>query len=389
MTKTARKRLEVRGAPHFRRLRDGLSLGYRRLAGGVAGKWVVRKLGERDEHGKREYKESVIGTADDVEDSNGSTVLNYDQAVDKAGEVVDAALPSGDPLTVRVAVQRYVKHLEAHAKTAKDTEQRLGLHLLPKLGDRTVNSLTKTDISSWHAGLVRGDDAEAIRKSKDTANRLLSMCKAALNMAAQDPANGITSDAAWRLTKPFKSVGAARDVFLSPEECQRLVDACEGDFRNLVIAGILTGARYGELAEFDVRDFDPKERTLTVRDGKTGDRRIYLRADDLPFFKALAGDRDGREPLILRDGGRWHKSEQHRPMKAAAKAAKLDPATTLYSLRHSYASEALRTGMQMQLLAENLGTSIRMIEENYGKLLAQSRREMVEATAPRLLGSTA
>ena len=43
-------------------------------------------------------------------------------------------------------------------------------------------------------------------------------------------------------------------------------------FANLLEAGYLTGARLGELAAFDVRDFDADRATLTIRKGKTGAR---------------------------------------------------------------------------------------------------------------------
>jgi hypothetical protein len=36
------------------------------------------------------------------------------------------------------------------------------------------------------------------------------------------------------------------------------------------------------------------------------------------------------------------------------------------------------------MLAENVGTSVKMIEANYGKFLAATRRAMIERTAPRL-----
>jgi hypothetical protein len=37
-------------------------------------------------------------------------------------------------------------------------------------------------------------------------------------------------------------------------------------------------------------------------------------------------------------------------------------------------------GINMQLLAENMGTSVRMLEESYGKFTAASRRKLIEAS---------
>ncbi|MGA7384433.1 MAG: hypothetical protein WBW81_07000 [Methylocella sp.] len=63
--------------PVFIRIGPGLSLGYRRNQ--VAGTWVLRLA-----DGKGGAATKAIGTADDYEDSNGATVLNYWQAQERA-----------------------------------------------------------------------------------------------------------------------------------------------------------------------------------------------------------------------------------------------------------------------------------------------------------------
>jgi hypothetical protein len=40
--------------------------------------------------------------------------------------------------------------------------------------------------------------------------------------------------------------------------------------------------------------------------------------------------------------------------------------------------------MQLTLLAENVGTSVRTIEKSYSKFVEQTRRELIEKTAPTL-----
>lgn len=377
-TPGGRAKLEARPKPYWMGLTEGCHIGYRRVSSGQ-GSWIVRtKVGAA-------YREKVVGRADDGDvEADGTKVMTFAQAAEAAQAPRMDAGTAKAPLTVRAVVERYVAYLEANKKTASDTRQRLDKHLMPVLGDRAVASLTKADIESWLHGLVRDGGDDERRKSKDSANRVLGMAKAALNHAIQDDANGLENDSAWRLVRPFKEVGEARAVFLSKAECDRLVAACDGDFRNLVRAALMSGMRYGELAALNVRDLDRDAGCLHLRDGKTGRRDIYLHPEDVPFFADLAGDRDGNEPLIQRSGGRWHKSEQFRPMVAAVKKAKLPPDTVFYSLRHSYASGALLSGMDKQLLAENMGTSIRMLELHYAKFMQETRRALIAKTAPRL-----
>jgi len=71
-------------------------------------------------------------------------------------------------------------------------------------------------------------------------------------------------------------------------------------------------------------------------------------------------------------------------MKAALKATELPASASFYTLRHTYISRAIERGMPLTLVAENVGTSVRMIESNYGKFIAQTRRDLIERTAPTL-----
>ena len=41
----------------------------------------------------------------------------------------------------------------------------------------------------------------------------------------------------WSRVQPFHGVDIARARYLTPAECKRLLNACEGDFRTLVHAG--------------------------------------------------------------------------------------------------------------------------------------------------------
>jgi site-specific recombinase XerD len=71
-------------------------------------------------------------------------------------------------------------------------------------------------------------------------------------------------------------------------------------------------------------------------------------------------------------------------MRDAVKRAKLPKGTSMYTLRHTNASQSILAGMNLKLLAENMGTSIRMLEVHYGKFIAASRQKLVEDSAFKL-----
>lgn len=71
-------------------------------------------------------------------------------------------------------------------------------------------------------------------------------------------------------------------------------------------------------------------------------------------------------------------------MKEALRRAGLNPEATFYALRHSHISRCIEGGVPLNVIAENCGTSVRMIETTYAKVLATKRREFIARGAPSL-----
>lgn len=71
-------------------------------------------------------------------------------------------------------------------------------------------------------------------------------------------------------------------MFLTAEQRKRLLNNCDGAFRDLVEAGLLTGARYGELRTLLVSDYD-KGRRISTPQGKTGRATCRCRTPQRSF----------------------------------------------------------------------------------------------------------
>jgi integrase len=165
---------------------------------------------------------------------------------------------------------------------------------------------------------------------------------------------------------------------------------CNGEFRNLVQAALLTGCRFGELAALQVRDFNADSGTLHVRTSKTGrGRHVVLHDEGILFFAKLATGHAGLELLLRKpDGNPWGKSNQTRPMAEACVRAEIQPPANFHALRHTYASHAVMAGAPPLVVAKNLGhTDTRMVEKHYGHLSQSYIAEAIRAAAPRF-GST-
>jgi len=360
-TSAKRLRLKLRREPYWHQISKGKFLGYRRTSSG--GSWIARMRGDDDKqkyHALRndlEFEDALKATKEWMESINGVDNYRY---------------------TLRNAVDDYVKHLEINnsKQSSHDVKLRLNKHIPTRLLNTELSSLTTTHLKRLHNGMVKMDgDEEDERKSKDSANRVLAQLKAALNLAFRD--GRVASDTEWNRVSAFKNVASSRKLFLTDTQVKALLKKTEGGFHRLAKAGVVTGARYGELVGAKVKDFDPRDGTIELT-GKTGHRICYLSDEAVKFFKDICKDRLPEANLLAKDDGNpWGKSHHLRSMRAAVEKAKLPKECVYYSLRHYHISKALLSGMPMQVVAENTGTSVRMIEKHYGKFTRTDRRQMM------------
>jgi len=227
-------------------------------------------------------------------------------------------------------------------------------------------------------------DPERDRRRKATANRILTILKAALNRAWRD--GKTPSDSAWRRVEPFESVESARVRYLSIAEATRLINASDADFRRLVRGALETGARYGELCALLVSDFNRDSGTIAIRQSKAGKpRHVVLTDGGAAFFRSITAGRAGSEFLFIKDNGdAWLPSHQAAPMAEVNKRAAIDPPINFHGLRHTWASHAVMGGVPLIVVAKNLGHSdTRMVEKHYGHLAASYVADAIRAGAPR------
>lgn len=404
-TRAARLRLppNPNREPYWKSLGQGEALGYYRGAGSVAGSWMARW---RPPGGT--YKKQKLGQADDVREADGLRVLSFGQAQAKAREwfaernrveAGHAPVPAG-PYRVRDAVADYLAWFTRHRKSVADTVAKAERYILPLLGDEEIGRLTAARIREWHEAIAasprgrrhKGEIApkpqakpatpEELRARRSTANRVLIVLRAALSHAFAE--GKVASDAAWRRVKPFRGADAARQGYLTEEQCRRLLNACEPDFRRIVRGALETGCRYGELTRAKVADFHPDAPSLLIRDTKSGKpRHVPLDRQAAAFLESITAGRPGKEPIFLRDDGKpWGTSQQARRLAEASLRAGIEPPINFHGLRHTWASLRIMKGMPLIVAAQVLGHSTtRMVERHYGHLAKGYVQQAVEETS--------
>jgi integrase len=403
----ARMRLAPRRKPYWRVLESGLHLGFRRTKSG-GGTWVARRF-----LGDGKYSECGLGLADDLQAADGVSVITFSDAQDKARAWWKAAeraglgiAPDDGAFTVAKAMEAYFSDRERRGSKGLNKDRAAARsRILPDLGEIEFSMLTTKRIRDWLAVIATaakltraprivterkrrvGDinDADAVRARRATANRTLTVLKAALNQAFHD--GRIGSDEAWRKVKPYREVDSPVIRYLSGPESVRLVNACAPAFRDIVRGALATGCRYGELTRMVAADFDAEAGTITVRMSKAGKPRHVALADEgRALFSELTAGRVGRDPIFVRDDGKpWGASHQQRPLDAASERAKIEPPATFHILRHSYASALAMKGVPMGVIAAQLGhADTRMTERHYAHLAPSYVADTIRAALPSL-----
>lgn len=398
-TRTERLKLTPRAEPYWRSLQEGRALGYRRLAGGKGGKWIARHYSPAD---ARKYLS--IGSADDLLEADGGATLTFAQAQERAAdwfrEIERSAGRVMQPITVAEAMEAYVTdYLARGGKAERDLRATIKAHILPELGSKEVAGLTNPTLHAWHHRLAAAparlrtgvlakranarapEDAEGRRARRSTANRVLTVLKAALSLAYRD--GRVQSDDAWRRVKPFPNVDAPRVRYLTDDEAVRLVNACDPDLRALVTAALLTAMRYSELARLRTADFDADAGVLHIREAKGGKpRAVPLTDEGWRFFEGIAAGKPGRALLLTKaDGAAWGKSHQHRPLMEACSAARIAPAASFHILRHTAASRLVQRGVPMAVIAALLGNTEVICARHYAHLSSSYVNETIRQAA--------
>jgi integrase len=375
-TKSGRAALEPRPAPYFVKLSKGRFLGLRKLAVGPA-TWTARY---RAEDGAQLHH--VLG--------EDSPTFAYDEAARAAAEWfklrdqgVTGRTDDGRAVTVGAVCKLYVtdRRKQKGAGTGKDYQRAFERSVYGgggKKGDKhEANAIASIPLAkfrsrhltAWRDGLI---EAGATRS---TANRMRTRLVAALNYAVRERYVGADVAIEWKSVQPFAGASKRRDLYLDLDQRRALLKASTGAARDLIEAAAVTGARPGELVAARRSAFDARTNSLTLS-GKTGSRTIPLSPAGVALFTRFAeGKLPGAFLLTRDDGKQWAHSDWDELVRDAAKAAELPRGTCLYTLRHSWITTAITDGISPLEVARLVGTSLAMIDRNYGHLALSTTRE--------------
>ncbi len=148
--------------------------------------------------------------------------------------------------------ETYVKNNNKHSEIVSK-ETILRVHLVPYFGHRKLDEIKNLDVEKYKAKKISQELAPK------TINNHLATLKKAFRCAME-----------WGeiekhpIIKPLK-VPPQKYDFLSPEECEQLLDAADGIFHDMIAVALGTGLRFGELIALNWEDVDFNAGELTIK----------------------------------------------------------------------------------------------------------------------------
>ncbi len=145
---------------------------------------------------------------------------------------------------------------------------------------------------------------------------------------------------------------------LSKEEVKALL-LSSGNIKHRCLLTVIYGAglRVGEALSLQIRDIRIEEKLLYIRSGKGNkDRRVPLSATMIKLIREYMIAYNPNEYLFEgSSGGRYSHSSAQNILRKAALKCDIQFRVTLHTLRHSYATHLLESGVGLRYIQEILG----------------------------------
>jgi len=269
--------------------------------------------------------------------------------------------------TMEEAWDRYWREHGAAKKSSSEDERMWKTILKPRLGRRRVAELSYDDMYDLH---------HALRDTPVQANRVIALTSKMLSLTEKWNWRPLGSNPCQHVVRNPEQ---ARERYMAGDEAAAIAtildreEAENPDAVAFLYLLILTGARKGEIAAAQWDWLDGQ--VLRLPDSKTGRRNVYLPDQVMALLAKLPTNR--KTITGMADPKKfWYR------VRAEAGC----PDLRMHDLRHSFASAALKAGLNLSQIGELLGHASTQTTKRYAHLMEDVAHASVAATANVLAG---
>lgn len=235
---------------------------------------------------------------------------------------------------------------------------------LVKQSRRMADELSESDLRTFLIGLTDG------KRSVSTFNQAVSAF--AFFYREVVPRE-------WPRVVQLQRAPQRLPVTLSADEVRRLLDAVatlrERAIMEVAYSG---GLRLGEVLRLKVTDIDSSRMVIRVERGKGGkDRTVMLAASLLETLRAYWKQKKPRTWLFPGQGGErpLNPTMVQRAFTVAKQAARINKPVSFHSLRHSFATHLMESGVNVRTIQVLLGHRSLGTTERYTHVAGAYLRE--------------
>ncbi|OIQ81460.1 tyrosine recombinase XerD [mine drainage metagenome] len=271
--------------------------------------------------------------------------------------------------------------------------------LITYLGDRADKDIAyvhKRDLTDLR-------DKTATDLSVSTANTDLKILRVAFRQAVIDGLRLDNPASAVRTLEERKDTNAAERRPFTQDELKKLLSVATGEWKGLILGGLYTGQRLGDLASLTARRVDDDQELLTFRSQKTGrDMVLPIAKPFLEYLKKNKPD-DPDGPLfphahsekIEANGESRGLSNEFHALLVKAKLASARPkdknsgkghsvkrtvsALSFHSLRHNTTSWLKMSGVPESVVRDIIGHESELVSRQYTHVDDATKRTAVES----------
>jgi integrase len=248
-------------------------------------------------------------------------------------------------------------------------------HLVDEWGkDYPVKSIWIPQIKEYQVNRINdGAAAATVNKEKAALSKMFQVLME-LRHVDVNPA---------RLVKNLSEKSGERQVYISHEDFQRILGFLPLWFHPIAQTAYYTGMRRGEVVYLTRKRVNLKKRMIYLgpEDVKEGQwKRVPIHKDLVPILEeVMKVQAIGTDHIFLHNGAPVTHRDQLRWCwdRKSAKAG-LDPHPRFHDLRHTWKTNARRSGMHPEIQESILGHSTRQrsVSERYGRI---SDQELLQA----------
>lgn len=273
--------------------------------------------------------------------------------------------------------------LELHSKPNKKSWKSdfFNLNSLKRFfGGRYLYSITQRDIEEYKAKRkeeIKPSTKEMLKPA--TVNRELATLKTLFTKAIQW---GVLRSNPAKNVRFFKE-NNCRLRYLEKEEIEKLIKACSGRLKPIIITALNTGMRRGEIFNLKWRDIDFQNGIIYLFDTKNGDKR------EIPMNslveKALIGVRKHSESpyVFCKKDGSTYTNIKKSFLATLSKCGIIE--FRFHDLRHTFASQLVMSGIDLNTVRELMGHRDIKMTLRYAHLSPDHKRRAVEVLGQNIV----